>query len=296
VTTVPLHNFVDAPRVRNVSTPGGVCTVHLGELHTPLLRFIRGSEVVVGCVAWVTNPEFLEALGSRVSAVVVQKENWWKKADARGLGLARRYAALGNGIPVSALPDAGRLAPRERLAAISCVGYRAAHGPLMHHKFLVRCVVERAADGSENLVPIAVWTGSRNLTSLANDSFENAVEIHDPTIAAAYLEEFVLVASLSESMNWRSTTPKPEGGTSIKVPHKPRQTTKNVVRKGSGRKRTVAKKAPAKKAVAKKAAAPAKKATPARKAPVKKPPAKKTAASRTVAKKAPPRNSPRKAA
>lgn len=284
-TALPLHALHDAAANRDTSTPHGIATAHFGELRRPLLKFILDSEVVVGCVAWVTERFILEALAARPSALIVQKENWWKKTDARGKNLATRYAALTGGLPASAFPEPlatrrvrGKPAPNDAiLAPIACVGYGAAtqHSPLMHHKFIVRCT--RDADGT--LVPLAVWTGSQNFSANSDRSFENAVEIHDQTIAAAYLEEFALVASVSEPMNWRYSKPMPKGagGTPFKpLPSPPTKTTTNVVKAGS-RKKTAKKTtaAPAKKTTAK---APAKKAaTPAKKTAAKKAPAKKRA-------------------
>lgn len=205
-----LHTLHTASRQRSTSTPRGTATAHFGELHGPLLSFLAGSPVIVGCVAWVTHRQILETLAQRPVALVIQKEDWWKKADARGEALARRYGALTGDIPARALPAPLSRRSKSVLAPIACIGYAGTKGgaggftPLMHHKFVVRCQV--GADG--RLEPLAVWTGSLNFTGNANDGFENAVEIHDPAIAGAYLEEFALVASVSEPISWRYGKPK----------------------------------------------------------------------------------------
>jgi phosphatidylserine/phosphatidylglycerophosphate/cardiolipin synthase-like enzyme len=215
-------------------------------LRVPLLAFIRGSDIVVGCVAWITSRDVLEALASRRVALVVQKETWWKKADARGAALAKRYAALNGGIPAVAFPDS--LAPLgvKGPPAIACVGYGGGSNfmLLMHHKFVVRCEIV-----DPRLWPIAVWTGSFNFSANANDSFENAVEIHDPGIAAAYLAEFALVASLAETMNWRFTKPSPTGVAGNFVAPPIKTTTRVVKKRTSGKpaKRTAIRKPAAKK-------------------------------------------------
>ncbi|GAB2732167.1 phospholipase D-like domain-containing protein [Nocardioides pakistanensis] len=260
MTSAPLHALHTAPRQRPTSTPKGIATAHFGELRQPLLRFINGSDIIVGCVAWVTERTILEALAKRPVCLVVQKENWWKKADVRGQALARRYAALRGGLPAVMLPeplsDLGDL----NLAPISCVGYGAGahHQPLMHHKFVVRCSV---IDGV--LVPLAVWTGSFNFSGNANDSFENAVEIHDPSIAEAYLAEFALVASVAEPMNWRLARPTPKGAvaTSSTLVASPRRTaTRTGSRTGTAKTTKTSKKA----ATRKTKAATRKTANPAR--------------------------------
>ena len=275
---VPLHALHTAERQRATSTPHGVATAHFGELRAPLLKFIDGSEIVVGCVAWITERHVLEMLARRPVSLVVQKERWWKTSDARGQALARRYAALRGGLVASSFPEPlatrtfrGKAVPNEAtLAPIACVGYGSGgqSQPLMHHKFLVRCTA--GLDGT--LVPSAVWTGSFNFSGNANNSFENAVEIHDATIAGAYLAEFALVASVSEPMNWRLSRPSPKGpsgATVVALPTPPTQTTTHVV-SGAGRRRAAAKK---------------KTGTPARPAAKTGTPATKTGAKKTAAPK-----------
>lgn len=256
---VPLHHLIDAPERRGTNTPHGVCTAHFGDLRGPLLEFVSGSDVIVGCVAWVTENDILTALAGRPCALVVQKENWWKKTDSRGQTLARRYAALDGRLPASLFPAPlgvktfrRKQVPNDApLPPIACVGYGSGghHLPLMHHKFVVRCIlVDDPQTGEETLVPAAVWTGSFNFSGNASNSFENAVEIHDPTIAAAYLDEFALVASVSEPMNWRLSRPNPKGaGAAVFTPPPvpPKKTTSRVV-KGAGKKRAASRKKPQK--------------------------------------------------
>lgn len=244
-TVIPLHALHALPRLRPTATPHGVCTVHFGELQGPVLDFIAGSEVIVGCVAWITSGKILDALATKQVCLAVQKENWWKKTDNRGASLARRYASLTGALPASAFPAPlgtktfrGKEVPNDSpMAPIQCVGYGSSSQfqPLMHHKFLVRCTLD--ADGT--LVPLAVWTGSANLSENSNASLENAVVIADPIIAAAYLAEFALVASLSEPMNWRFARPSPKGAgvaAFVAPPAKPKKTTARVV-SGAARKR-----------------------------------------------------------
>lgn len=297
MTVVSLHALHSADANRSTSTPHGVATAHFGELRRPLLEFIEGSEVVVGCVAWITERYILESLARRPVALVVQKERWWKKTDARGQALARRYAALRGGLNAAMFPAPlgvktfrGKEVPNDvNLAPIACVGYGsgAQNQPLMHHKFIVRCTV--AEDGI--LSPVAVWSGSFNFSGNANNSFENAVEIHDPAIATAYLAEFALVASVSEPMAWRLTRPNPKGlGTVFTAPPvPPKKTTTNVVT-GAGRRRAGAKrktgvptrpaarKTATKKTGSKTTNAAAAKPTPIKKAAAKKASPKKAAA------------------
>lgn len=213
-----LHDFHNLPIIRDTeSVYTSKVIAHLGELRTACMNFIGGSEIVVGSVAWLTDPDIIKVLSRRFVALTVQKENWWKKTDARGQRLAKGYASLQGGLPASAFPEPLAHHGDVMLAPIACVGYSGGtpFSPLHHHKFLVRC---RVAGGTGKLVADALWTGSFNLTKNASEGFENAVEIHDPIIANAYLHEFALMAAMSEPMNWRRAQPDPHGlGTVFKV-------------------------------------------------------------------------------
>lgn len=223
-----MHNL---PRQRQGS--GTDTVAHFGELKEPCLRFIEESQIVVGCVAWITDPDIMKALSGRFVALVVQKENWWKKGDARGMKLAEGYSNLTGGLPASSFPPPLKSFGEVGLAPIACMGGTGGGNgygnPLMHHKFIIRC---KAVKGK--LVPVAVWTGSFNFSTNANSSFENAVEIHDPAIAQAYLDEFSIVASLSEKMNWRIGVATPGNLGVAYVPPKPKARKTVPARKGAG--------------------------------------------------------------
>ena len=166
----------------------------------------------------MTDPPIIAALSKRFVALTVQKENWWKKNDTRGKRLAKGYASLQGGLPASSFPEPlARHGDNVLLAPISCVGYSgtSSFAPLHHHKFMVRCHAEKG-----KLVADALWTGSFNLTKNASEGFENAVEIHDPIIADAYLHEFALMAAMSEPMNWRLASPDPHGLGTVFKPKK----------------------------------------------------------------------------
>lgn len=206
-----LHDFHNLPLIRDTpSEYTSKVVAHLGELRTACVNFISGSDIIVGSVAWLTDPDIIKALSKRFVALTVQKENWWKAKDKRGINLARGYASLQGGLPASAFPEPlASFGGSTPLAPIACVGYSGASpfSPLHHHKFLVRCRVTKVG----KLAADAVWTGSFNLTKNASNGYENAVEIHDPIIAGAYLNEFALMACMSEPMNWRLATPDPHG-------------------------------------------------------------------------------------
>lgn len=206
-----LHDFHNLPLIRDTESEYTTKVVaHLGELRTACVNFISGSDIIVGSVAWLTDPAIIKVLSKRFVALTVQKENWWKKTDRRGRNLAKWYASLVGGLPASAFPEPlASFGGDATLAPIACVGYSgaSAFAPLHHHKFLVRCRVTKVG----KLAADAVWTGSFNLTKNASEGYENAVEIHDPIIAGAYLNEFALMACMSEPLHWRRATPDPHG-------------------------------------------------------------------------------------
>ena len=215
-----LHDFHNLPLIRDTAAANvSYVVAHLGELRTAAVNYISGSDIIVGSVAWMTDPAIMEALSQRFVALTVQKENWWKKTDRRGQRLAAGYASLVGGLPASAFPEPLASKGDVLLAPIACVGYAGStpFAPLHHHKFLVRC---HAEDGK--LVADALWSGSFNLTKNASEGFENAVEIHDPIIADAYLHEFALMAAMSEPMNWRMAAPDPHGLGKVFRPPRPR--------------------------------------------------------------------------
>ena len=182
----------------NRDATAGSVTAHFGDVASALETFITGSEALVGCVAWLTSPRMIAALSGRPVALVVTKEWWLRSTNRTALSVRRRelYATLTGGLAAEDFPAplsglGGRIDP------VRAMGHnpraRSAAHPLMHSKFLVRLVSGR---------PVAVWTGSFNLSKSAESNIENAVEIHDPAIAAAYLAEFARVEALSEPLDF----------------------------------------------------------------------------------------------
>jgi hypothetical protein len=194
--------------------------------HGLLRRLQEEPAVVVGCVAWLTEPRILHHL-SRMSgaSILVQKEDFLRPdAGSSRASLRRMYDMLaragGNGGAVTGqdcpwlrwLPD-GSPSEDRRLQGVRCVGRISRGGktaPRMHHKFLVFCSRARDADGDIVLNPYAVWTGSFNFTVNATNSLENAVYIEDERIAEAYFGEWAQLAAISEPLDWEHEWIAPE--------------------------------------------------------------------------------------
>lgn len=204
--------------------------VYFKDLYRHLIRHIQQADIVVGCVAWLTHPDILDALAEKEGvALIVQKEDFLRpdKNSTRGwkADLHRRYAALPSTLTRqdSALAET-RLwdmsyCDDPTIPAVRCVGIHNADKapaiPRAHHKFVVFCrsvPLNPTEEWEEDktYVPYAVWTGSFNFTVNSMSSFENAVVLSDPKIVRAYFCEFGQVAALSEPLNWQDQWVAPE--------------------------------------------------------------------------------------
>jgi hypothetical protein len=160
---------------RNHSVSSGYITVHFDGLEDALVREIEQSDVVFGCVAWLTNSKILSALASKDVSIVVQKEDFlrpdmfslpdWKS------NLRKQYDALKCSLErpsfsplLSCLNQCGDYS----VSPIRCAGNynreKSPAFPRMHHKFVVFSkIVGRDGMGFDILDPYAVWTGSFNV-------------------------------------------------------------------------------------------------------------------------------------
>jgi hypothetical protein len=217
--------------------------------HKPRLLRLFAEEVqpemlaCLGAMAWFTDFEVLDAMTSVPSSVLVQKEDFLRlDGDPAEAGVRRdgwrdilrdHYVAIAESdihqpgfcrqnFP-SPLGDMA-LTGDQAIAGVRCVGVRNQRGrraqPLMHHKFLLFAKLsflpEPGHEGEHDPLliphwdPRIVWTGSANLTRLTHRSRENSLIIRDPKIAAAYLDEWVDLMTLSEPLDWDSDGVDPE--------------------------------------------------------------------------------------
>lgn len=213
--------------------------VYFKNIKNNLVREILKADAVVGCVAWLTQPDILNAL-AKVGGVsiVVQKEDFlrpddtWLTNNNWKNNLHKAYSVIpvlprmylkGIGSSLSYLSDPTSKAIRCCGNSNSSGGTKDLHRPNMHHKFIVFLKDVRnckpyqregwdneALDDSIDVVPYAVWTGSFNFSENALRSFENAVVIHNDKIAEAYYNEFQQILALSEPLNWEQEWVQPE--------------------------------------------------------------------------------------
>jgi hypothetical protein len=198
-------------------------------LELALIHRIAQADLVVGCMAWLTNRRVLGALAETKSGcqVVVQKEDFLRPGKVERNELQRMYGALrcpsrfklpirtasgGAGMSYCDNPTCGPV----RVMGIRHA--RGENGPRMHHKFFVFCrEVERVTDDEgykrdcpTEMRPYAVWTGSFNATENATRSRENAIYIRSESMANLYCAEWSRTLALSESLDWTSDYIAPE--------------------------------------------------------------------------------------
>jgi hypothetical protein len=152
--------------------------------------------------------------------MIVQKEDFLRPDFNPAAGwearLRDRYAALRGvpatewGVPLSYC-GSGSAEPHP----VRCMGLVDADAkkkalPRMHHKFLIGCEPDAADTSFRRPVPVAVWTGSVNLSWNATLSRENAVIIRRPNVAEQYMLEFQGLLGLSEPLDWQSPWVEPE--------------------------------------------------------------------------------------
>ena len=180
-------------------------------------RFGKG-KTVLGCVAWLSNARILEALTKcRRVLLIVNREHY----DSWGAGTFKKYAslprfdqplwvALGHLNDTFATLETDRNSVKSRYSCVRAFGNPSSGGKsegLEHCKYLVFFETEcyhyfktsengnvTAVPDPENFVyketPVAVWTGSMNMTKASETHHENAVFIKSKTTAQAYFEDF----------------------------------------------------------------------------------------------------------
>lgn len=230
-------DWTDGIKQEDYSTRSNSAEVFFKNLEQHLLEQIAAATYVVGCVAWFTLPKVWTALARKKAvSVLVQKEDWLRKdADERGRPVGAKSDLFEK---ISHLPrfnskwfnfenrlsfgdgwkreGDGWSTAKLIIDPVRCVGSaskdRITNHPRMHHKFLVFCRPEKKAENEYRKSrwvahPYAVWTGSFNVTSNATRSFENALVLHDESIAAAYMREWAQMMAFSEPLNWTSEQP-----------------------------------------------------------------------------------------
>jgi hypothetical protein len=218
--------------------------IYFRHLEHHLLRHIREADIVIGCVAWLTNFKILHALASKATAIIVQKEDFLRPdIDSNPTTwitkLQEAYSQLDNPwgrYEFGFLLHKLSVNNGTSIDAVRCVGNHNSHkkiaSPKMHNKFLIfgRYVdipweQEGTQEWEKETIQAGIrprnkttrcirfqgtWTGSFNLTKNATYSFENAVYLKRPDVALRYYKEWEQIYALSEPLDWESKWVTPE--------------------------------------------------------------------------------------
>jgi hypothetical protein len=210
---------IDDLKLHDFSTSDSNISVYFKNLDTAIIEKIKLADMIVGCVAWLTNLKILNELEKKqYLSIIIQKEDFLRPEDEidwKG-NLRKIYDRIINNSKLSKNDDLNFGSLRfsnmsycgdDTIDSIRCVGYggNSIVKPKMHHKFLVFSKKE-----NEKFIPYAIWTGSFNFTHTGNKSFENGLYITSEKIANSYFREWGQILALSEKLNWDHEYCEPE--------------------------------------------------------------------------------------
>lgn len=219
----------DVPiRSKKTISSDGKIEVYFDDIEEELIRKIDESDVVCGCVAWLTNEAILTSLAEKEVSIVVQKEDFLKPdshhKDNWKTKLRMQYDKLQSPADRYTMPGTLHFSQCNdpTLQPIRCCGNHNRNKkiafPRCHHKFVIFGKYNEQYDfaaqeipyDTQLFYPYAVWTGSFNFSKNAGDSLENAVVIKDLDIVNSYYQEYLHVLSLSERLDWETDWACPE--------------------------------------------------------------------------------------
>jgi len=179
-----------------------------------IIKFIRQYDLIVGCVAWLTDMDILKELSKKKEvALLVQKEDFLRpEGAANKTALQRAYNDLKNRDMLFSLFNAPISTHGTSWSdPIRCVGNHNSSKtqikPRMHNKFLIGI---KKIPKEPFLRPTAVLTGSYNFTKSSEYSFENVVILPNRRVAEAYMREFQQIFLFSEPLDWKSEWVEPD--------------------------------------------------------------------------------------
>jgi len=198
--------------------------VYFRKIKENLLEKIKTADVIVGCVAWLTDENILFQLSKKqICSIIINKEDFLRPESKNFRNYQKELRKKYDLIPffrkyqLPLIKSLNLSEGEEPTKAIRCMGHKdkTSYNPRMHNKFLVFLSSKKNPNpkywGEENIIkPYAIWTGSFNLTQTGTKSFENAVYIEDKEIAQQYYQEYAHIFSLSEPLDWTSEYVEPE--------------------------------------------------------------------------------------
>lgn len=198
----------------NDNNPDGAkISVFFDNLEPRLLGYIRSSEYVIGCAAWLTNPDIMHELSKKKgTSIVINKEEYLNPKTAIGgtyyyNNMRKIYDSITGIFSTQChccnsdvdkcnnfMKNFAGLIVNEKSGVVTC---GIVNNPSrLHHKFLIFL--------DKLYRPYAVWTGSYNLTKNSNYCLENALYITDQTIVRKFVSEYISAYNMSEPIRWTS--------------------------------------------------------------------------------------------
>lgn len=185
---------------------------------------------IFGSVAWLTSEPILKALSKcNVVQILIQKEDFLRPDFNNHTNFTEHIKSLYGKLKCHynrynfnyPMGDLSILLGDTYYEPIRCLGNnnfeKKPAFPRAHNKFLVFCKLygdKKGDKASSKYKPVALWTGSFNLTKNATYSFENAIILKDLSgknkIINAYLSEHHQLFALSETLDWVSNWSEPQ--------------------------------------------------------------------------------------
>jgi len=197
----------------------GSCLVRpvFRNIEEAIIEQIKKSDVVIGCVAWLTNDSILKALSETKGCQFVVQVEDWLRPDLGDYSMQRQRELIESlrGLDNYDIPGMLNVGSYIDIAPIRIAGVpknRDRNQPRMHHKFALFGNLENyeETDLGANVhfyggtVFHTVFTGSFNWTRNAANSLENGVFMQSPDIIDAYSREYfeILLTSRTITEEW----------------------------------------------------------------------------------------------
>jgi len=208
---------------------------HFIDLEGHLVRYIENADVIVGCVAWLTNTRILSALEKKQGVMIIVQKEDFLRPDCKNIphlkNLYDKLKPLYWHQPV--LDHIVKFDSQQDLKEVSyalcdelinypirCMGnYNSEKQPAfprMHNKFIVFGKLTQGTEISnygyaeKEFKPYAVWTGSFNFTHNSTNSLENGIYINSKEIASKYVNVWTRILVVSEQLDWTAVWCEPD--------------------------------------------------------------------------------------
>lgn len=224
------------------STIGGsaeaTVTAYFDQLEATIIKYIDASQYVIGCAAWLTNHNIIEAL-TKIKGVkiVINKEEYLNSKIITSNNffytkLREKYDNISDmfGLPCECCnTNVGTETIHVRACKSKCACTH--NAPIVRlnscstfTKFsngqirqkpgaILTCGIVNSPSKmhhkfliffDDKFETLGVWTGSYNFSSNSNSCIENGLYIRDKGTIQSYIDEFFLIYEFAEPYNWQS--------------------------------------------------------------------------------------------